>query len=73
MAKQLHVVRCGEDWKLKQDSALRSSGVFGTQREAIDRGRQIARNQHEELTVHATDGKIRAKWSYGNDPYPPKG
>ena len=56
MAKQLHVVRCGEDWKLKQDNALRSSGVFGTQREAIDRGRQIARNQHEELTVHATDG-----------------
>ena len=73
MAKQLHVVRCGEDWKLKQDNALRSSGVFGTQREAIDRGRQIARNQHEELTVHATDGKIRAKWSYDNDPYPPKG
>lgn len=73
MAKQLHVVRCDEDWKLKQDNALRSSGVFGTQREAIDRGRQIARNQHEELTVHATDGKIRAKWSYGNDPYPPKG
>ncbi len=73
MAKQLHVVRCGEDWKLKQDNALRSSGVFDTQREAIDRGRQIARNQHEELTVHATDGKIRAKWSYGNDPYPPKG
>jgi len=73
MAKQLHVVRCGEDWKLKLDNALRSSGVFGTQREAIDRGRQIARNQHEELTVHATDGKIRAKWSYGNDPYPPKG
>ena len=73
MAKQLHVVRCGEDWKLKQDNALRSSGVFGTQREAIDRGRQIARNQHEELTVHATAGKIRAKWSYGNDPYPPKG
>lgn len=73
MAKQLHVVRCGEDWKLKQDNALRNFGVFGTQREAIDRGRQIARNQHEELTVHATDGKIRAKWSYGNDPYPPKG
>lgn len=52
---------------------MRSSGIFGTQREAIERGRQIAKKQHEELTVHATDNKIRAKWSYGNDPYPPKG
>ncbi len=52
MAKQLHVVRCGEDWKLKQDNALRSSGVFGTQREAIDRGRQIAAQSEKPVEKH---------------------
>ena len=26
-----------------------------------------------EMVVHGTDGRIREKNSYGNDPYPPKG
>lgn len=73
MAKQLHIVKNGDNWQLKQDNAKRSSGIFPTQAQAIARGRDIAQRQREELTVHGVDGKIRAKWSYGNDPYPPKG
>ena len=73
MGNQIHVVRNGNVWKLKQDGCTRSSGVFDHQYQAIERGRQIAINQGKELTIHAVDGHIRDKRSYGNDPFPPRG
>ncbi|MEE0148680.1 MAG: DUF2188 domain-containing protein [Segatella copri] len=73
MGKNIHVVHDGEQWKVKQENAVRSSGNFGTQREAIDRARQIAQNNGQEVAIHGLDGRIRAKHSYGNDPCPPKG
>lgn len=73
MVKNIHVVHDGEQWKVKQENAMRSSGNFGTQREAIDRARQIAQNNGQEVAIHGLDGRIRAKHSYGNDPCPPKG
>ena len=73
MGKNIHVVHDGEQWKVKQENVMRSSGNFGTRREAIDRARQIAQNNGQEVAIHGLDGRIRAKHSYGNDPYPPKG
>lgn len=73
MAKQIHVVKHGDDWAAKQDNAQRASAVTKTQREAFLRAREIAKNQGEEVSIHNTTGQIRAKHSYGNDPYPPKG
>ena len=73
MGKNIHVVHDGEQWKVKQENAMRSSGNFGTQREAIDRARQIAQNNGQEVAIHGLDGRIRSKHSYGNDPCPPKG
>ena len=73
MGKNIHVVHDGEQWKVKQENAMRSSGNFETQREAIDRARQIAQNKGQEVAIHGLDGRIRAKHSYGNDPYPPIG
>ena len=73
MGKNIHVVHDGEQWKVTQENAVRSSGNFGTQREAIDRARQIAQNNGQEVAIHGLDGRIRAKHSYGNDPCPPKG
>jgi uncharacterized protein YdaT len=73
--KSTHVVPNKDKggWDIKQSGGQRSSGHFDTQREAIDRGRQISQNQGTELNVHGRDGKIREKDSNGNDPYPPKG
>ena len=73
MGQQINVVRNGNVWKVKQDNCTRSSGVFDHQYQAIERGRQIAMNQGKELTIHAMDGRIRDKRSYGADPFPPKG
>ena len=70
MVKHLHVVKNHRtnEWQLKQDGAQRSSGNFITQKAAIERGRQIAKNQHEELSIHSEKDQIREAWSYGNDP-----
>ncbi len=73
MNKNIHVVKKGENWVAKQENAQRSSGVFSTQQAAFERAREIAKNNGQEVIIHATDGHIRAKHSYGNNPCPPKG
>lgn len=73
MGKNIHVVYDGLQWQVKQEDAVRSSGNFCTQQEAIERAREIAIRNGQEVIVHGKDGRIRAKHSYGNDPYPPEG
>lgn len=72
MADQ-HVVPHPEGWAVKRAGGERASSVHPTQREAIDRARDIARNQGSELFIHGEDGKIRSRDSHGHDPNPPKG
>lgn len=72
MADQ-HVVPHPEGWAVKPAGGERASSVHPTQREAIDRARDIARNQGSELFIHGEDGKIRSRDSHGHDPNPPKG
>lgn len=71
--KNIHVVKNGNIWQAKQENAQRSSGNFDTQQAAFERAREIARNKGQEVAIDGVDGKIRAKHSYGDDPYPPKG
>ena len=60
-------------WNVKKDGATRASIHASTKAEAVSRGREISKNQKSELVIHNKDGKISAKDSHGNDPYPPKG
>ena len=59
--------------RLYEEELWRASVVTDTQKEAINLGREISRNQRGELFIHGVDGKIRARDSHGNDPYPPRG
>lgn len=68
-----HVVPHADGWAVRGEGAERASSVHRTQQEAIDRGREIARNQNSELLIHGRDGRIRERDSLGNDPFPPKG
>jgi hypothetical protein len=68
-----HVVPRGDGWAVKPEGGKRASSVHPTQQEAIDRGREISRNQESELIIHRPDGRIRDRDSHGHDPYPPKG
>jgi hypothetical protein len=74
MAKRnQHVVPHPEGWAVKPEGGKRPSSVHDTQQEAIDRAREIARNQESELFIHRPDGRIRERDSYGHDPFPPEG
>ena len=71
--KNVHTVPHGDEWANVREGSERASSVHGTQAEAIERGREIAKNAGVEHLIHATNGQIRERNSYGNDPYPPKG
>ncbi|MBN8648311.1 MAG: DUF2188 domain-containing protein [Caulobacterales bacterium] len=71
--KNQHVVPHGDNWAVRGAGNSKVTETFDTQREAIDRARDIAINQGSELFVHGENGQIRERNSYGNDPYPPKG
>jgi len=68
-----HVVPTKDGWAVRGAGSQKATKVFDTQQEAIERGREIARNQQSELLIHGRDGRIREQNTYGRDPYPPKG
>lgn len=72
MANQ-HVTPKGNKWQVIGAGNSRATKITNTQKAAILVAKQIAKNQHSELVIHGTNGRIRAKNSYGNDPYPPRG
>ena len=71
--KNQHVVPHQNGWAVKGAGNQRVTSVHGTQQQAIDTARGIARNKHSELVIHRPDGRIRDKDSHGSDPFPPKG
>lgn len=74
MGKNIHVTNHTQGgYQVKSTGSSKAYRRTETQREAIEIGRELARNQHSELVIYGRDGKIRQKNSYGNDPFPPKG
>lgn len=71
--KGQHVVPTGDKWSVRRAGASRASGTYKTQKEAINRAKELAQNQKTELYIHGTDGRIRERNSYGRDLHPPKG
>lgn len=74
MGRNQHVTRHPSGgWQVKGAGNSRATARTSTQREAIAIARGIATNQKSEVLIHGMDGQIRAKDSYGHDPFPPKG
>lgn len=74
MGKNQHVTpNPNGGWQVIGAGNSRATVRTNTQAEAIAIGREIAINQGSELFIHGTNGRIRERNSYGNDPYPPKG
>lgn len=72
MGRNQHVVPRDGEWAVQGAGNERATAIVPTQQEAIEIAREIARNQQSELLIHGRNGQIRARDSYGNDPYPPK-
>jgi len=73
MGKNQHVVKHPDGWATKGAGNSRYTKISNTQEEAIRVARNIAKNQNSELLIHGTNGRIRNKNSYGNDPKNIKG
>lgn len=74
MEKNQHVTPHPDGgWQVKGAGNSKATYRTETQAEAIAAAREIARNQEAELFIHGTNGQIRERSSFGNDPYPPKG
>ncbi len=71
--KNIHIVICPSGWAVKVAGSSKATKITKTQKEAIDYGRTMAMNQQSELLIHGEDGRIRQKFSYGNDPRSIKG
>ena len=71
--KNQHVVKHPDGWAVKGEGNERASNVTPTQKEAIDKAREIAKNQESELFIHGKNGKIRERDSHGHDPRNIKG
>lgn len=62
-------------WDIKAPGANRRSGHADTQADAIDRAREIVRNDGGgEVRIHRRDGRFRDSDTVppGNDPNPPR-
>ncbi len=68
-----HVVPNGQEWAVRGAGAARATEILPTKAEAVNRAREISRNQGTELFIHGRDGKIQSRDSHGRDPFPPKG
>ncbi|GHA85357.1 DUF2188 domain-containing protein [Modicisalibacter luteus] len=74
MADNIWVVVHGDtEWAVRKESSKQPAQITKTQEEAIEAGREMAKQLGVELLIQGEDGMIRDKNSYGNDPYPPSG
>lgn len=74
-----HVVFHQGAWKIKIGNEDNHHGPYTTQaaatRMAIDTAHTNGQknNPDTQVVVHGLDGRIKTEYTYGNDPYPPKG
>ena len=63
--KSHHVVSNPDGgWDVKKGGSDRIAGHYNTKKEAIDKAREITRNQKSDLYIHDREGKIVGKDSY---------
>lgn len=73
---QYFVVKHDGQWKVKHND--QHYGPYTTQRDAIRDAVNAAHKTGQngidaQVLIQGEDYKFRVEWTYGNDPYPPKG
>ena len=63
-----------DEWIVKQQGGSKPIGVFEIKKGAIDRGIEVAKNNKpSQLKIQLRNGKIEREYTYGDDPFPPRG
>ncbi|AXI42744.1 DUF2188 domain-containing protein [Sulfitobacter sp. SK011] len=65
--------RSDGSWESKREGASRASSVSPTQAEAWEKSKDLARDRGGEAYLKGTNGQIRERNTYGNDPKKSKG
>jgi hypothetical protein len=73
---QYFVVLHEGQWKIKYEG--QHYGPYSSQKEAIRHAVDAAhklggRGQDAQVLVQGQNNQFRTEWTYGNDPYPPRG
>ena len=73
MARKVYrVTPNGTRWVLKHEGVVLYS--HDNKDPVVSQGQTTAKaNQPSQLVVHRADGTIEYEYTYGDDPYPPKG
>ena len=62
--KNYHIYRRDKNWILKKVPGSKASYIYSTQREAINRGKSLAKKNKCLLVVHYTDMSINKIFNY---------
>ena len=64
----------GDRWKVSKRGGSRASGTFDKKQDAVSRGRELAKAQERgKLVIKKKNGRIQTEYTYGDDPFPPRG
>lgn len=72
MSKNVHVVKNGDRWSVKEEGNKTPLSNHKNQELARQAAVPIAKDNKSEVVIHGANGKIRDKDSYGKDPNPPR-
>lgn len=61
-----HIVPREEGWALKKGRSNRVSFTFDTKRDALQKGKDLAKKQETVLVVHGKDGRVQQHLNYSN-------
>ena len=62
------------NWSVKTQGSQRALKNFENKKDAVDFGRQVAKNADlGQLKIQKQDGAFQKEYTYGKDPFPPEG
>jgi hypothetical protein len=75
MRKVIFVLSHGNQWKVQCDHC--KSAITNTQSEAIKIAKkhvaELPAGTLSQILIQGDGGRYRTEWTYGNDPFPPRG
>jgi hypothetical protein len=73
--KSIYVVTSGTGWKVRCEHC--KEGLYTTQAAAISAARKhvgaLPQGTLSQILIQGANSQFRTEWTYGKDPFPPKG
>ena len=66
--QRIHIVPHEQGWALKREGQNTVESVHPTQKDALDAGRDLSRQDEVDIVVHRADGTFRNVLTYTNEP-----